>query len=144
MPIIVTGVVADPITITLAGDPNAEGVVTTAYLRPLNQTDDPGVQRHTDIMNTYQNGKDISNLSIYGQSVAELAVEVLTAAGPDINRRNVVEAAESIRGFTCSVCLAPINLSDTDHRPIEAFQFAVAQGDSWVVFGDIISYESTP
>ncbi len=144
VPIIVTGVVADPITIALAVDPNAEGVVTTAYLRPLNQTDDPGIQQHTELMTTYQGGKDISNLSIYGQSVAELAVEVLTAAGPDINRRNIVEAAESIRDFTCSVCLAPINLSDTDHRPIEAFQFAVAQGDSWVVFGDIISYESTP
>ncbi len=143
-PIIASGVVADPITIALAGGAaNADGVITTAYLRPLNQEDDPGIIKHKEIMAQYQPDAQASNLSIYGQSVAETAVEVLRAAGEDLNRRSVIEAAESLRDFTCSLCLGPINLSPTDHRPIEAFSFARAEGDSWVIFGDLISYEST-
>ncbi|MEX1255300.1 MAG: ABC transporter substrate-binding protein [Dehalococcoidia bacterium] len=143
-PLIFSGVVADPTTIALAGGAaNADGAITTAYLRPLNQADDPAIIEHQEIMAEYQPDKAVSNLSLFGQSVAEMVVETLKAAGQDLNRRSVIAAAESIKGFTCSVCLAPINLSPTDHRPIEAFQFAEAEGDSWVVFGDLVSYEST-
>ncbi len=143
VPIYATGVVADPSTIQLAGEANAQGVITTAYLRPLNQGDDPGVIEHQRIMAQYQPEATVANLSIYGHSVAELAVEVLKAAGPNLNRRSVIEAAESIRDFTCSLCLGPINLGPTDHRSIETFSFARAEGASWVVFGDLVSYETT-
>jgi hypothetical protein len=141
-PIIFSGVIADPITIALAGPENAQGVITVAYLHPLTATDVPGVQQHIEIMDQYSD-LDASNLSLYGQSVAELTVAVLEAAGPELNRRSIIAAAESIRDFTCSVCLGPINLSATDHRPIETFQFAMAEGELWVPFGDLISYETT-
>jgi ABC-type branched-subunit amino acid transport system substrate-binding protein len=145
VPIVISGVSADPITILLAGeDGEAEGVITTAYLTPTNQTDHEGIQKHLEIMAEYGGGADATNLSVYGQSVAELAVKVFTDAGQDINRRNVVEAAEQVRDFLCSVCLGTINLSPTDHRPIETFSFAIAEGDSWVLFGDLVTYESTP
>lgn len=145
VPIIISGVSADPITILLAGDAGeAEGVITTAYLIPTNQTDHEGIQKHFEIMAEYGDGSDPTNLSVYGQSVAELAVKVFTDAGQDINRRNVIEAAENVRGFLCSVCLGTINLSPTDHRPIETFSFAIAEGESWVLFGDLVTYESTP
>jgi branched-chain amino acid transport system substrate-binding protein len=143
-PLIFSGVVADPLTIALAeGTANSDGAITTAYLRPLNQADDPGIIKHQEIMAQYQSDKAVSNLSLFGQSVAEMVVETLKTAGQDLNRRSVIEAAESVRDFTCSLCLAPINLSPTDHRPIEAFSFARAEGTSWVVFGDLVSYEST-
>lgn len=142
-PLVFTGVIADPSTIAIAGEANAQGAITTAYLRPLIQSDDPGVQQHIEIMQQYGEGTEASNLSLYGQSVAELAVEVLKQAGDDLNRRSVIAAAESIRDFTCSVCLSPINLSPTDHRPIEALAFGEAQGAAWVITGDVISFEST-
>jgi branched-chain amino acid transport system substrate-binding protein len=144
-PIIFSGVVADPTTIALAGGAaNADGAITTAYLRPLNQAEDPGIIKHQEIMAQYQPDATPSNLTLFGQSVAEMVVETLKAAGQNLNRRSVIEAAESIKDFTCSACLAPISLSPTDHRPIEAFSFARAEGDSWVIFGDLVSYESTP
>ena len=89
-------------------------------------------------------GSEATNLSVYGQSVAELAVKVFQDAGEDINRRNVIEAAEQVRDFLCSICLGTINLSPTDHRPIETFSFAIAEGPDWVLFGDLVTYESTP
>ena len=145
VPIIITGVSADPITILLAGENGeAEGVITTAYLTPTSDTEHPGILKHTEIMAEYGDGTPASNLSVYGQSVAELAVKVFQDAGQDINRRSVIAAAEQVRDFLCSVCLGPINLSPTDHRSIETFSFAIAEGDSWVIFGDLVSYESTP
>jgi ABC-type branched-subunit amino acid transport system substrate-binding protein len=144
VPIIVSGVVADPITIALmGGEENAEGVISTAYLKPLIDEDDPGVQQHIEIMGEFLEGAEPSNFTIYGQSVAETMVAVLEAAGQDLNRRTLIEAAESLTDFTCTLCLAPINLSPTDHRPIEAFSFARAEGGVWVPFGDLVSYEST-
>jgi ABC-type branched-subunit amino acid transport system substrate-binding protein len=142
--IIFSGVIADPSTIAIAEPANAAGAITTAYLKPLIYADDAGVQGHIAIMSEY-GPSDVAptNLSLYGQSVAELAVQVFASAGENLNRRAVVAAAESIRDFTCSVCLTPINTSETDHRPIEGLQFARAEGDDWVPFGDIISFEST-
>jgi hypothetical protein len=88
-----------------------------------------------------------SNITVYGQSVAELLVEVLARAGDNLNRRTVIAAAESVRDFTCSICLGPINLSPTDHRPIQSFQLAEVEtldgADVFVPFGDLISFEST-
>ncbi|MDZ4278031.1 MAG: ABC transporter substrate-binding protein [Dehalococcoidia bacterium] len=144
-PIIFSGVVADPSTLAIAGAENTADVFTTGYLRPLNQSEDPAIQQHIEIMSECDEcaTKDATNLSLYGQSVAELTVEVLKTAGENLNRRSVIEAAESIRGFVCGACLGPINLSPTDHRAIETFSFAQAEVDQWVLFGDVISFETT-
>jgi len=157
VPIVATGVVADQLTIALMNNTvpgTAVGVVTAAYLNPLETEGNAGIEKHKEIIATYAPaGTNPSNITLFGQSVAELVVEVLKQAGQNLNRRSVIEAAESIRGFTCSVCVASINLSPTDHRPIQAFRLAkvetitdAATGepkDAWVPFGDIISYEST-
>ncbi|OGO49426.1 MAG: hypothetical protein A2148_08060 [Chloroflexi bacterium RBG_16_68_14] len=143
VPIMVTGVVADELTIALAGPDNAEGVITAAYIRPLATEGDAAIEKHKEIMAQYAPDVPPSNVSLYAQSLAELTVEVLKQAGPDLNRRSIIEAAESIRGFLCSVCIAPSNMSPTDHRPIEAFRLAKVEGGVWVPFGEVISYEST-
>ena len=142
-PIVATGVVADQLTIALMGGETVTDVFTVAYLTPLETEGHEGVERHKEIMAEYAPDVPPSNISIYAQSVAELMVEVLRVAGDDLNRRSIIEAAESIRGFTCSVCLGPINLSPTDHRPIETFQYGMAENGVWVPFGELISYEST-
>ncbi len=145
IPIVLTGVSADPIVIALAGGGEvAEGVVVVAYLTPTSEADHPGILKHVEIMAEYGGGAETTNLSLFGQSLAELTVKVFDDAGPDINRRSVIAAAEQVRDFVCSVCLGPINLSPTDHRPIETFSLAIAEGDDWVLFGDLYIYESTP
>jgi len=150
VPIIVSGVVADQLTIALMnnGVPGTSvGVVTAAYLKPLETLNDEGIEKHKEILAQYAPDATPSNITVYGQSVAELAVEVLKRAGQDLNRRSVIEAGESVRDFTCSVCLGAINLSATDHRPIQVFQLAevrtVDGKEAFVPFGELISYEST-
>jgi hypothetical protein len=145
VPLFLTGVAGDPIVIALAGGAEvAEGVVVVAYLTPTNETDHPGIQKHFEIMAEYGGGADTTNLSLFGQSLAELTVKVFDDAGEDLNRRSVIAAAEQLRDFVCSICLGSINLSPTDHRPIETFSLAIAEGDDWVLFGDLYIYESTP
>lgn len=142
-PIIMTTVSASDITIALAGAKNMEGVVSAVYGYQMFDTDKPGIQKHIEIMKKYGKGTEASNFTVAGAAIAELAVEGLKRAGPNLTRQSFVEALESIRGFNCSTCFAPISLSPKDHRPSEAERYVVVRNGTWESFGEIISYEST-
>jgi branched-chain amino acid transport system substrate-binding protein len=119
VPIVVTGVVITDIFIQLAGPQNAEGVVSVVFGKQVYQTDDPGVQRHIQIMKDFGHGVEASNFTLYGNSMAELMVKSLENAGPNLTRDSLIDGAEAIRDWCCSLCLMPVNLSPTDHRPSE-------------------------
>lgn len=144
VPIVVTGVDATDIFIDLAGAKNAEGIVSVVFGKQAYNADDPGVQAHAAILRDFGDGAEPSNLTIAGQATAELVVEALRRAGRDLTRESVVEAAEQIRDFTCSVCLVPVNLSPTDHRPFEVEVFVRVQDGRWQEFGEPVGFESTP
>jgi ABC-type branched-subunit amino acid transport system substrate-binding protein len=143
VPIIITGVSATDITIALAGPQNIEGVVTVVFGHQIYATEHPSIAAHIDIMKKYEPDIPASNLTLVGQSVAELTVEALKNAGPDLTRESIVEGAEKICGFTCSFCLVPISLSPTDHRPYEIEVYARAEGGKWKEFGEPVDFEST-
>jgi ABC-type branched-subunit amino acid transport system substrate-binding protein len=144
VPFVACAVSAVEITISLAGAQNAEGTVSITTGKMISEADDPGVQRHMAIMKQFAPGVEPSSLTEYGMSAAELAVQALKNAGPNLTRESVVEGAESIRDFCCLSCLAPANLSPTDHRPTETMWLERVQNGKWVRFGDPVSYESTP
>ena len=143
VPIVVTGVDATDIFIDLAGEKNAEGIVSVVFGKQAYNTDDPGVQKHAEILREFGGGAEPSNLTIAGQATAELVVEMLRRAGRALTRASVVDAGEQIRDFTCSVCLVPVSLSPTDHRPFEVEVFVRVEGGRWVEFGDPVGFEST-
>jgi branched-chain amino acid transport system substrate-binding protein len=143
VPIVVTGVDATDIFVDLAGKQNAEGVVSVVFGKQIYQTDDPAIAKHIEIMKQYGGGAPPSNLTITGQVMAELMVEALKKAGRNLTRQSLVDAAESIRDFNCSVCLTPVNLSATDHRPFEVEQYVKVQDGKWVGFGEPVGFEST-
>jgi branched-chain amino acid transport system substrate-binding protein len=142
-PILVSGVDCSDIFIQLAGADNAEGVVSVVFGHQVYETDNPGIQKHYEIMNKYASGVIVSNFTLYGASIAEMVVEGLKRAGPDLTRESYVKATESIRDWTCSTCLAPINLSPTDHRPQEIEMYNKVEGGKWVRFGEPVNYETT-
>jgi len=144
VPVVVTGVVATDIFIQLAGPENAEGVVSVVFGHQVYETDNPGVQRHYEIMAQYGQGVPVSNLTLYGAAMAELTVEGLKRAGPNLTRDGLIDALESIRGVQCDVCLAPVSMSPTDHRPIEIETYVRLEDGKWVSFGDLVDFESTP
>jgi branched-chain amino acid transport system substrate-binding protein len=90
------------------------------------------------------NGPSLSTLSIYGQSLAELAVETLSRACDNLTREGLLEAAESIQGFRTSV-LWPgieINLGADDHYAIQALQVVrITEDGTLEEIGEPISIE---
>jgi branched-chain amino acid transport system substrate-binding protein len=144
VPFVTSAVSAVEITLQLAGDDNAEGMVSTTMGRMISETDDPGVQRHIALMKQFAPGVAPSSLTEYGMGVAELTVQALKNAGPNLTRESVVEGAENIRDFCGMTGMVPANLSPTDHRVSETMWFEKVVDGKWVRFGDPVSYESTP
>jgi len=144
VPFVVTGVVVTDIFTQLAGAQNAEGVVSVVFGKQIYQTDDPGVQKHIQIMKDFGQGAEASNFTLFGAAQAEAAVKGLQLAGPNLTREGLISGLESIRDWCCSLCILPINLSPTDHRGSEMEEFVRMESGKWVVVGEPIDFESTP
>jgi branched-chain amino acid transport system substrate-binding protein len=144
VPIVTSGIVLTDIFIQLAGAQNAEGVVSVVFGKQIYQTDDPAIQRHIQIMKDFGQGVEASNFTLYGQNLGELMVKTLENAGPNLTRESVVEGAEAIRDWCCTACLVPMNMSPTDHRPVEMELYTKVEGGKWVPISEPISFESTP
>jgi branched-chain amino acid transport system substrate-binding protein len=144
VPIVISGVNASDAFVQLAGVENAEGVVTVLFGHQAWETDHAGIQQFLHVMETYAPGASVENFSEYGYIIAELTVEAMKRAGPDLTREGLVDALESMRGYQCSVCFAPISFSPTDHRPFEIETYVRLEDGKWVPFGDLVDFESTP
>jgi branched-chain amino acid transport system substrate-binding protein len=144
VPVLISGVNASDIFVQLAGEENAEGIVTVVFGHQTWETDYPGVQKYLEVMQKYAPGISVENFSEYGYAMAEVTVEALKRAGPDLTRDSLVDALEAMRGFQCSLCFEPISMSPTDHRPVEIEVYIKLEGGKWVPFGEPVSYESTP
>ena len=122
------------------------GTIQTNYLiDPVADAADPAFVEHVRIMETY-GGPNPDQLSLYGQSLAELTIETLriACANGDMTRLGVLVAAESIQGFRSSVLFPgiEINLSATDHFSIQAlFPVEVQSDGTLVAVGDITNVE---
>ena len=133
----------DVTVIRLAGADVMEGVVSGGYTKLPDDTSDPDVQKHHEFLKKYVPGVEPQGFSVYGHSVAELMVEILKKTGRNLTRESAIKAAESIRDFKCSLCLAPINMSEKDHAAFEGLRLGRVQNGKWVYFGDYINFETT-
>jgi branched-chain amino acid transport system substrate-binding protein len=144
VPILVSGIDVSQTFLDLAGAQNVDGIVSIVMGHQINETDQPGIQQHIEIMKKYGGGVEPSNYTLYGQGMAELTVEGLKRAGRNLTRDSLINALESIRNWTCSACMVPMSLSPTDHRPLEIEMYDRVQNGKWVSFGEPVSFESTP
>ncbi len=103
------------------------------------------MQQFIEVMEEYgAPGVPLENFTEYGYIMAELTVEALKNAGPDLTRDGLIDALENMRGYVCSVCFSPISMSPTDHRPIEIEVYVRLTDGKWIPFGDPVDFESTP
>jgi branched-chain amino acid transport system substrate-binding protein len=144
VPFITSAVSAVETTIQLAGAQNAEGTVSATTGKMISETDDPGVQRHIELMKQFAPGVPPSSLTEYGMAVGEFTVQALKNAGADLTRESVIDGAEQIRSYCCISCLAPASLSPTDHRISEGMWYERVVNGKWERFNDTpVVYEST-
>jgi TRAP transporter TAXI family solute receptor len=128
-----------------AGLENAQGILATNYMKepgdPL-WKDDPAYKEWLDFMDRYFPEGDKNNtLSVYGYSVAQTLVRVLTQCGDQLTRENLMKQAANLKGLRLGMLLPGIviNTSATDFAPIEQMQMMRFSGERWEPFGPVLS-----
>jgi branched-chain amino acid transport system substrate-binding protein len=128
-----------------AGFEHGQGIVSAAYLKDAT---DPQWKGSADMkawnafMDRYMPGGDRSDSShIYGYSVARTMVQVLRQCGEDLKRENIMRQAADLKNFEPGL-LVPgiaINTSPADFAPIEQLQLMKFAGQTWQLFGGVLS-----
>jgi len=80
---------------------------------------------------------------VYGYTVAQTMAYVLKQCGDDLTRKNIMKQAASIKGLSLDGLLPGISISTsaTDFAPIQQLRLQKIEGDTWHLFGDVISSE---
>jgi len=128
-----------------AGFDHAQGIVSAAYLKDATDpqwNNSPDMKDWNAFMSKYMPDSDKSDANhIYGYSAARTMVEVLRQCGDDLTRENVMKQAAALKNFEPGLLLPgiAINTSPTDFAPIEQLQLMKFAGQTWKLFGDVIS-----
>lgn len=79
--------------------------------------------------------------AVYGYSVAQTMVQVLTQAGADLSRENIMKQAAAIVDLQLPLLTTGIAITTGpgDHLPIETLQLAKWNGQGWAPEGGILS-----
>ena len=131
-----------------AGFENAQDIITALYLK---DPTDPQWAQAKDFLEWkafmakyYPTGNLADGSNVYGYSVASLMAIVLKQCGDDLTRANVMKQAASLKGVDLPLLLPGIkvNTSATDFYPIQSVRLARIKGETWELFGDILSNEA--
>jgi branched-chain amino acid transport system substrate-binding protein len=131
--------------ITPAGMENAQGIISSNYLKDPTDPqwkNDAGMKAWNEFLDKYFPEANRSDASVmYGYTVAQGIVHVLKACGDNLSRENVMKQAAVIKDLELGGLLPGIkvNTSATDFAPLAQLRLMRFKGDTWDLFGDIIS-----
>jgi len=124
-----------------------EGAITFQALKLAAQRDDPAVAKHYEIMQKY-GGPTPSNFTIYAQTLAETAVEILRQSCDNLTREGLMEALESLQDFHSDLMLdeVTVSFSDTDHIGLQTGRMLKATVDEngkgkFEYFGPLVEFQ---
>ena len=130
-----------------AGLEYSKGIISTAYVKdPTDPTwkDDPGVKHWTEFMDKYYPDGDKANANnAYAYVESQALVQVLKQCGDDLTRENIMKQAANLKNFSSEMLLPgiSINTSPDDYFPVEQMQLMRFNGQTWDLFGPIITGE---
>jgi len=136
-------------TLKPAGLDNSKDIITAAYLK---DPTDPQWASVPDFlewkawMEKYMPGANMSDASyVYAYAVSATMRHVLTACGDELTRANLMKQAASMHDLVVPLLLPgiKINTSPTDFYPIQSVQLARFDGETWKLFGGVLSSESS-
>jgi branched-chain amino acid transport system substrate-binding protein len=131
-----------------AGFENGQGILTAAYIKdPTDQqwAKSPDMVAWNQFMDKYMpQGDKKSSFHAYGYAVTAPLVEVLKKAGDNLTRENVMKQAASLKALEVPLLLPgiKINTGPNDFYPIQAVQLQRFEGETFKLFGNVISAES--
>ncbi|KPK47662.1 MAG: hypothetical protein AMJ77_02375 [Dehalococcoidia bacterium SM23_28_2] len=122
-----------------------EGAITTQSYKLAIWTDEPAIAEHYRIMDEY-GGPTPTNFTVYGQSLGEVAVKILSMTCDNLTREGLMDATESLTEYHSDLLLDEINITfgPDDHTAIGSGRLlrVVAQDDKgdWEYFGPVVTY----
>ncbi len=132
-----------------AGFENSQGIITAQYLMdPTDKQWDeaPDMKTWREFMAKYMAGANTSDANyVFAYAVSFLMHETLKKCGDELTRANVMKQAANHKKLGVPL-LQPgitVSTSPTDYYPIQAVRLSRFKGESWELFGDVLSAEST-
>jgi branched-chain amino acid transport system substrate-binding protein len=128
-----------------AGFENSQGIISSTYLMDPNDPqwkNDKGMKAWNEFLDKYYPEANRADGSVmYAYIVAQGLEHVLKACGDNLTRENVMKQAASIRDLELGGLLpgVKVNTSATDFAPLSQLQLMRFKGDTWELFGDVIS-----
>ena len=130
-----------------AGFENAQGIISVAYLMdPLDPQwkNDPGMKAFDEFLaKDFPEGNRADSLIVGGFNVAQTLVQVLKQCGDNLTRENVMKLAANLKDFRTTNLLPgiTINTGPIDFAPIKQLQLRRFTGETWELFGPVLSSE---
>jgi branched-chain amino acid transport system substrate-binding protein len=132
-----------------AGFENCQGIITAAYLKdPTDHQwdNDAEMKAWREFMNKYLQGANQADGGyVFAYSVSFLMEQTLKKCGDDLTRANLMKQAAGHQKLRVPLLLPGITVttSPTDFYPIQSVQLQRFKGESWELFGDVMSAESS-
>ena len=120
----------------------ADGTYFAGYY-PQPEESSPALAEHTAGMAKYAPGDKVDDFTMLGWSTAQLIVEAIRRAGPDLTCKSFIDAMDSIQNWTGGLT-PPITLSPTDHQAIQNQRLFVATGTSFVAKTPFLTPDGKP
>ncbi|TWT15253.1 ABC transporter substrate-binding protein [Reyranella sp. CPCC 100927] len=130
-----------------AGLDNSKGIITAAYVKDATDAQwaqDADFKAWDAWMKKYQpeaNPADAAN--VYAYAVSATMHDCLKRCGDNLTRANLMKMAASMHNLEIPMLLPGIriNTSDKDFYPIQSVRLARFDGETWRLFGDVLSSE---
>src|SRR5689334_19649148 len=128
-----------------AGFENAQDIISSNYLKDPTDPqwkNDAGMKAWNEFLDKYYPEANRADASvIFGYTVAQGLVQVLKQCGDNLTRENVMKQAASLKDLELGGLLPGIkvNTSATDFAPISQVQLQKFKGETWELFGEIMS-----
>jgi branched-chain amino acid transport system substrate-binding protein len=132
-------------TMKPAGLEKSKGVIAAAFIKDVNDArwkDDPGVTEFQAFCAKYLTQTDfIDGNAAIAFGAAQTMVQVLKQCGDDLSRENIMKQVANLKELELPLLLPGIkvNTSPTNYSPIRQMQLARFNGESWELFGGVLT-----
>ena len=136
-------------TMKPAGFENVQGVITAAWLKDPTDKQwdgDAEMKAWREWMGKYMPGANLGDVNyVYAYSVSFLMEQTLKKCGDNLTRENLMKQAANHQKLRVPGLLPGITVSTsaTDFYPVQAVQLQRFKGESWELFGEILSAEAS-
>ncbi len=128
-----------------AGLEKGIGIITASYIKDPTDPqwqETPQYKEWQAWMMKYNTSANLADaFAVYGYSVSQTLISVLKACGNDLTRVNVMRQSANIRDQKLPMVVPGITISTSvdDFAPIKQMQLAKFDGNTWRLFGEVIS-----